>query len=262
MGNWKTIFYIGLGGFIGLSPFVYKEIPGLFSEKSNIKLLLLLSTVSLLSALLLFEALKRGKLSIIEPVFGLELPTVIILSIVIAHEELDATFYLLSALVFAGLVLAVTKWEHFNLKKHWLEKGVMLAVFGSLIMGLVDLLAGLSSRTTSPLLAIWFLHSFLGLLAFIYLLSTRNSKNLFKDILKFPQNILSLMFFDNFAWVCYGYSMLYLPIAIATTISESFIALAALLGIYINREKLQKHQFFGIGIVVTAVLILAYLVEY
>ena len=48
-------------------------------------------------------------------------------------------------------------------------------------------------------------------------------------------------FIDNLAWVAFAYATLYVPIAIATGISESYIALAAALGIIINKEKLKKH---------------------
>ena len=47
-----------------------------------------------------------------------------------------------------------------------------------------------------------------------------------------------------------------IPIAIAVAISESYIALAALLGMLINREILMKHQKAGlIAALASAVLL-------
>jgi drug/metabolite transporter (DMT)-like permease len=50
--------------------------------------------------------------------------------------------------------------------------------------------------------------------------------------------------FTNIAWISYSLSTVYIPIGIATSISESYIAFASLLGIIINKEKLKKHQIF------------------
>lgn len=262
IGNWKAIFFIGLGAFIGLTPFVYKDIGTALQNISDIKMLVTLSSFSLLTALLLFEALKRGKLSIIEPIFGLELTSVVILSIVIGGEKLNPIFYILSAVVFGGLILAVTNWHHLRLKKELIEKGTMLAIIGALLMGFTDFLTGQSSRALSPLLTIWFLHVSIGLFSLIYLLFKGQAGHLFRDLRRHPKTVVSLMFFDNFAWVCYGYAMVFLPISIATTITESYIALTVFLGIYLNKEKVQRHQIIGVILVVLAVLMLAYLVEY
>ncbi|MDI6821251.1 MAG: hypothetical protein QMD65_03755 [Patescibacteria group bacterium] len=51
----------------------------------------------------------------------------------------------------------------------------------------------------------------------------------------------------------------FLAISIATTISENYIALTVLLGVFINKEKLQRHQFFGIAIAIISVLVLSYI---
>jgi uncharacterized membrane protein len=50
-----------------------------------------------------------------------------------------------------------------------------------------------------------------------------------------------------------------IPIGLTTAISESYIALAVLLGLYFNKEKLRYHQFIGIGIIIAGVIALSYL---
>ena len=62
---------------------------------------------------------------------------------------------------------------------------------------------------------------------------------------------------DNGAWLAYSYSTLYIPITIATSISESYIALAALLGLVFNGEKLRRHQFIGLFLAIISAVILA-----
>jgi len=44
---------------------------------------------------------------------------------------------------------------------------------------------------------------------------------------------------------------------LSTGVIFSFIALSVLLGVFINKEKLQEHQFFGIALVFVSILILS-----
>lgn len=65
------------------------------------------------------------------------------------------------------------------------------------------------------------------------------------------------MILDNVAWTAYGFAMIYIPIAIATTISESYVALSVMLGIFVNREKIEKHQIIGIVLAILGVILLS-----
>jgi uncharacterized membrane protein len=62
---------------------------------------------------------------------------------------------------------------------------------------------------------------------------------------------------DNAAWIAYSYSTLYIPITIAISISEGYIALAALLGLIFNKEKLNKHQYLGLILAIISAVVLA-----
>ena len=70
--------------------------------------------------------------------------------------------------------------------------------------------------------------------------------------------ILSVSCADNIAWIAFSTSTLFLPIGLVTGMTESYIALAALLGIFFNREKLRHHQQFGLILSVCAVIVLAF----
>jgi len=48
-----------------------------------------------------------------------------------------------------------------------------------------------------------------------------------------------------------------LPISIATTISESYVILAALLGYVIGKERLTSHQKTGAVVAIFSVIILS-----
>ncbi|MDO8610219.1 MAG: hypothetical protein Q7R95_06725, partial [bacterium] len=97
---------------------------------------------------------------------------------------------------------------------------------------------------------------FLAVVSFSFLVSKSQAKNI---ILNFKNNsklILSVSFIDNLAWVAFSYATLYIPIAIATSISESYIVIAAYLGYKINKEKLRVHQTMGFVLTILATIVL------
>ncbi len=72
IGSWKALFFIGIAGAVGLFPFVVGGLSSL--SNNNLLLLLLLGVVGIFGALFDFEALRQGKIAIVEPITGLELP--------------------------------------------------------------------------------------------------------------------------------------------------------------------------------------------
>ena len=258
VGNWKTLFYIGALGSIVLLPFVAREIGATLSNPSNAAILLLLVIVTLFTALFEFEALKRGKIAVVEPVMSLELPITIGLSLALWGERLSATQGILSLVVFIGIMLAVTiHHSHLHYHKRIFEKGFILAGIGAVGMALVNFLTGVGSQTTSPLFTIWFLHSTLAIICLFYFLYRGETKSILADIRRYPKTIVALSILDNLAWISFAYAVRYIPISIATTVSESYIALAVLLGIFVNREKLKPHQFVGIALTIGGVILLS-----
>src|SRR3989344_1304783 len=81
IGDWETLFFITAFGAVVLAPFVYKDIPSLFTEVSRTTYILLgASVILLIAALLDFEALKKGKLAVVEPIWSSEVPVAALLS--------------------------------------------------------------------------------------------------------------------------------------------------------------------------------------
>lgn len=258
-GNWKTLAMIGTVGMFGIYPFIHNDLHALLFNVPALKLLAFLSAVTLVAALFLFEGLKRGKFAVIEPVFGIELPITVLLAVLLANERFPVIVYVFIALVFVGLFLTVTKRPAFFLRKGILERGVAYAAFGSILMGVMNFFTGLSSQALSPLMTIWFVHTFLAVACVLYLVATDDLHELIADIRKHPGTALGLSIFDNIAWLGYAASMVLIPISIATALSESYIALTVLVGVYINKEKLKTHQWAGIIVVIISVLALSLL---
>lgn len=257
VGSWKALFFIGMVGLIGLLPFVKNDLVSLHG--ANLLLLSLLGVVVVFAALFNFEALRQGKIAIVEPIIGLELPITVGLSLALAGESLSFLQLFLIGVVFIGIILAITSHHtHLHYHKRIFERGVILAGVGAIGMALTNFLVGVSSQEISPLVTIWFTHSLLAVVCGMYILLKGEVKNLLSDFKNYPKPIIGQSVLDNVAWISFAKATTYIPIAIATTISEGYIALAVLLGVFVNREKLRAHQIAGVTLAIIGVITLSY----
>lgn len=258
VGSIKTLFFIGIFGNIVLLPFVSREIPALLHNSHNVLLLVLTIGITLFAALFDFEALKEGKFAVIQPIFGLELPLTVGLSMVLRNEHLSSLQFILVAASFLGILLAIIEGDFRQYKdEKFFEKGVILAGIGVVGMGLTNFITAVSSQETdSPLLTIWVIHSGLALICFCYMMARGQLRSIATDFRKSPW-VLVTAALDNAAWIFFSYAVIYIPISIATTISESYIAIGVLLGVFVNKEKIKKHQIFGIILAIVGIILLS-----
>lgn len=259
-GDWLAIFYIASFSVVALLPFVYKDLGQLFHNGRSLIFLLGVSVVILFAALFDFEALKRGKLSIIEPINALELPVAVALATFILGEPISVQQTIFIAVLIAGIALLSIKSFH-NLKKIHLERGVRFAFVATLAMGTTNFLFGVGGRAIGPLMINWFTDLFLTIVVLGYLIYKAKLRDINNDWKRNKKLILGVAVLDNTAWIAYTYSMLYIPIAISTGISESYIALSAILGLTLNKEKLKSHQWAGFGACIVAAIFLAFTVS-
>lgn len=257
VGSWKALFFICAAGMVGIFPFIRGDLSLL--KAGDFWLLGLAGVTMLFAAIFDFEALRRGKIAVVEPILGLELPIVVILGITLGGDFLTNLQLLLVVLVFTGIMLAVLQSRpEKNYRREILEKGIILAGIGAVIMALTNFLVGVSSQGVSPLMTIWFAHSFLAVVSGAVLLSKGGFRRLWADIKNYPVPIIGQTFFDNFAWISFAFATTFIPISIATTISESYIALAVLLGLLVNKEKIKFHQILGIFFAISGIITLSY----
>ena len=256
MGWYKTMFLIGIAGFFGLLPFAVDELARYtFAEYLS---LAALSVIILLYVWALFEALRRGKISIVESVVAIELPFTVSLSVLFGGESFTLNQGFLFLIICLGIVLAATKQlDHFKNRKHLLEKGVLLAFFGSFLSALTNFYIGTFSHSISPIVVIWFTQSALAALCGTYILWKGEFASLWKDIRNHPSASFAAATLDNAAWVGYAYATSFMPISLTVTISENYIALAALLGWFFGHERIRWHQVVGAGVAFIGVAILS-----
>ena len=257
-GDWIALFYITAFSSIVLFPFIYKDL--INSLNGHSILLFTAGFVILVAALLDFEALRVGKISIIEPIYALEIMVVVFLSTFIAREQLSFMQIFLVALSMLGIVLLTTKsFSHF--KGIRLEKGIWYAIFGTICMGSANFLFGIGARETNPLIINWFTSIFIATIASVYLVYNSIFKEVAKDFKENKRLIFNVSFFDNLAWVTFSFATLYIPIAVATSISEGYIAFASFLGLIFNKEKLRYHQVLGFFISFISIILISIITE-
>jgi drug/metabolite transporter (DMT)-like permease len=255
-GSWIALFYITAFGSLFLLPFVYRDIGELFFAHAGLAVLFATSFVMLLASLLNLKALRMGKISVVEPAHALEIPMTALLGIFILGEVLSFWQLFFTVILVVGILFAsIESWE--GLRGMRLEQGIRYGIFGTIAMAGTNFLFGLSSRLTNPLLVNWFTSFFLAIAAVVYLAWDSRLREIVSYWQANKKLILSVSAIDNAAWIFFAYSTLYIPIAVSTGISESYIALAAGLGLIFNREKLKRHQFLGMGLAVAGVILLS-----
>lgn len=84
-------------------------------------------------------------------------------------------------------------------------------------------------------------------------------KTTWKQIRRHPLTIGAQSVADNIAWLSFAAAATFIPISIANTISGGYVALAACLGLLVNKEKVKPHQLAGIAFVSLGVIALSYL---
>jgi len=256
-GDWEPLFAITLFGVVVLFPFVYKDFPEVFSFSKSLAVLVAASVVLFFAAILDFEALKRGKIAIVEPIWSLEIPVSALLAFFVLQESISIIQVILIVSLIIGLVLVSLRTTHFS-HRILLEKGAFIALIAAIMMGAANFFIGWGARITNPLLVNWFVNIVIALGCLIFLAEKHRLKRLVKDIKANKKLWLAMCVFDNAAWIAFAFALSLIPMGITIALSDSYIVIAVLLGLIINKEKLKSHQIIGMVIAIISALVLAY----
>ncbi len=252
-GIMETLFAIRLVVVIGLLPFVWHELGSL--TMGNLGSLFLLSLVGQAYAVALYAALKRGKISVVESVVGIELPLTVALSVIVGGERLGSVGSALFLLVTLGIVLAVTR--SFDMRRFVGEKGVALALAASVLAAVMNFSLGFAAIHIGPLLALWLLHAFLLLGSAAYFAYEGGLSRFAQGVPRHAHLYAPAAVFDTMGSIGFVLAVPLISISLATTISESYLALAALLGVVVGGERLRRHQYAGSAIAIASVIAFA-----
>lgn len=257
-GNVRALFYIGIVGAVGLLPFIWNEIGPNFSDIRNLPLMAFVCCLVFLTALANFQGLKLGKLSVVLPINGLELVIALMLAVAAGHERYGLVIYGHMALVAIGLILTSVVSLNKLKRMRW-EKGVAFALVGAIGLGASNYFIGISSREMSPLFTIWLTHTASAIGSFVIIAKRQEIRCLKRDLVRHFGIISSQSLLDNLAWISFAYASINIPIGIATTISEGYLALGSLLGVIINKERLRTHQYVGVALTLLGVFAIGWI---
>jgi drug/metabolite transporter (DMT)-like permease len=257
IGVLESLFFITAFGVVVLLPFVYKNLPGIFTAHlETIAVIGLLCVVLLLAAVLDFEALRVGKLAVVEPIWSFEVPVAALLAFFILGERVTFFQTFLIAVLLFGLVLVSLR-DKIQISRVFLERGAVLAFFGAVFMGASNFFMGWGSRLSDPVMANFLSDLFIALVTGGILLFTGRFKNAIRDMFSNKQMLLQMSVSDKTAWLAFAFAMSLAPIAIATALSESYIIIAVILGLAVNKEKIKPHQKVGLIVAIIAAVVLA-----
>ena len=254
VGDWEALFFITIFGALITLPFVWRELPTvLFSGSNVIWILFLASLILFIGGILDFEALRRGKLSIVEPIWSLEVPVAAVLAFFLVGERITIIQIILIVALVACLILVAFREKKIH-ARIFMEKGVIFAILGGTCMGAANFFMGWGGRVTDPLIINFISDVFIFVVSGIYLIGTNRIGHTIRDIKQNYGVLIPMSIADKAAWVAYVFAMVTAPIAVATALSESYIIIAVLLGLAINKEKIHIHQKVGlVGAIIVAI---------
>ncbi len=244
VGATEALAMIGILSVVLLFPFALQDLRFLFSFE-NTALLFFVGLITFVAGMLNFEALKTGKLSIIDVLFGLELPATVIFGIIFFREILTVPQIAIIALIFFGVLLSSLTTLSFKPSQKLFEKGVFLALVGAIAMAGLNFSTAFGSRQVSPVMAVWFPAIIFSGICLFAISRRKSLKDFWQSAMANKLDILGMGTFDTLAWLLFAIAVLEKELAITIAITESYPAIAILLGILVNKEKIRFHQFAG-----------------
>lgn len=262
IGSVASLFWIVLGGSVVLLPFAWSRIPYIFGDISALGLLVATGLVTWVMALANFNALKRGNISIIEPIMSLELLFTVFLGVVFLHELLSGRQWTLAFGVFIGILLTVIvlhprQWLKHKPAGRIIEAGVWMGLAAAILLALTNILTALSARHVQAVVAMWGINVVVLIVTGATMLWRGTIADLWSGMRNNPSLILSEVVFDNIAWLAFAFAGAALPVGLAVAITESYVVIASLLGVLVNHERLQFHQYAGAVLTIGCVIALA-----
>jgi drug/metabolite transporter (DMT)-like permease len=256
-GDWEALFVVALLGALIVSPFAIPKLPAFWQAGGTALIILGVACIILFFAAILdFEALRVGKLAVVEPIWSIEIPASALLAFFILGERISWSQIVIIAFLIIGLFLVSVK-EKQKIKRFFVERGVLLALLAGTLMGAANFFVGWGSRVSNPLVVNFVTDLFLILVTGAYLFFTGRIGRMVRDFRSHVSVLLPTGILDKAAWVAFAFSMTLAPIAVAVALSESYIIVAVILGLAINKEKLEGHQKFGLGLAVVSAIVLA-----
>ncbi|MFA6514253.1 MAG: DMT family transporter [Patescibacteria group bacterium] len=255
IGVLETLAWItGSSAVIMIPIIIYR---GIALSPNDILLLTLLGALTFVSGMLDFKALSIGKLSVMETIMAIELPLTIMLGVIAFNESLSGGQWLLVLMIFIGIILVSVNFKNLH-HRDFLEKGSILAIISGIVFALVNFFSASLAKTIDPMIAIWFPWLACGTLCIIYI--SRFKKRHFRQFVKNSYNhwklIALVSLVDLAAWLFYAFAVEKEELSITIAITESYIVIALILGVIINKEKIRPLQYLGAALAIIGSIVI------
>ncbi|MBI4209917.1 MAG: DMT family transporter [Candidatus Diapherotrites archaeon] len=258
IGDIETLAFIGIVGAVGLLPFIAQDFHKL--SQGNVLFLAGIGIVTFIVAVLNFEALKQGKLSVVEVILELELPVTVILGFIFLRESLTLAQLAVISTVFIGIMLMATRHLSIGHFARNLERGAMIAGASAIGMGLVNFLTGVGAKGISPIMVIWVPWIGFTALCLAYLWKKGALRELLSNASKYPALLAATGAFDTAAWLLFAIAVSGSQISLIIGVTESYPAIAIALGVWLNKESVMLHQYFGAALAIASSIALALII--
>ena len=143
-----------------------------------------------LASFLDLEALRKGKLDVVEPIWSLEIVSSALLAFFLLGEKLSLFQFIFVILLIVSLTLVSLKRLNFE-KKILIEKGVYIAIIAAIAMGIANFFIGVGSRNIDPITMKWGMDVFLTVGSMIFILKNKEYKNLSKKLKQNKKTLFS-----------------------------------------------------------------------
>lgn len=257
LGAAPAAFFISAFAAIILLPFVYSDLY-LLADSRILSALLIASAISAIAILADLEGVRIGKLAVIEPVYALELPITVLIGTFFLAEILMPEQHIAIGILFLGTLLICMR-DLSIFKRLHLERGILFALAAALAMGVNNIFFAVTAREVGPLLICWFAGTILALIMLGYIIARGHITEVIHHLRHNRSLVVVASAANNIGWIAFAFSALTVPISVAIGISEGYVALAALLGIFVGHEKLKLHQLLGLFLTAGAAIYLGWI---
>lgn len=246
IGSIEALFWITFFSSFFLLPWAWHDL--LLLNGEQILWLCGLGLVGFFSGALHLKAMRVGKLSVVEAILSLELAVSAAWGIIIFREHLSEWQIVLLVMTLVGIVILSidpSSWHPGD----WLEKGSLLAVLSAFIIGTINFLTAVAAKELSPVMALYLPWLLIGFIC-LAIISRRGFTPLLQNSRRHWLLILFMVIIDLAAWVFFALAVSQKELAVTITITESYVVVAMMLGVLVNKEKLRLWQYLGAAVAV------------
>lgn len=254
IGSFRALVAMMTAATVAFSGFFLVTRPNVEISSRDWAILAVLSVFVAINYRLFFRALELGPIAIVAPVVTAYAAVVVLLSMIILGERLNAGQGVGAAITFLGVVMATTDLR--NLRKIEIGRGIWLGLICMLGFGLTVFVGSLYARTYG-----WFLPAFLTrvMIAILLLGVTAFRRRLpWRGLGAGSVVLISVMgIFESGGFFAFSRGAELGDISVVAAASASYPVIPIVMGLLAFRERPAPNQLVGITTVVAGVLLLA-----